>query len=106
MEISPEKSKVMITGECNQKIQATITVNGKELEQVKQFKYLGALITEDSKSNREIKTRIGAATSALVKLDKVIKDKKLSTKIKMRIMRSIVTSTVLYGCESWTISKK
>ena len=106
MEISPEKSKIMVTGECDQKFQTTITVNGKELEQVKQFRYLGALITEDSKSNREIKARIGAATNALVKLDKVIKDRTLKTKTKMRIIRSIVTSTVLYGCESWTLNAK
>ena len=46
-----------------------IYANGERLEQVKTFKYLGTEVTEDWKSIREIKARIGMAKGAFKKKD-------------------------------------
>ena len=45
------------------------------LEEVSQFKYLGATLTKDGTSIKEVKIQIAAATSALARLDKIIKSK-------------------------------
>ena len=42
-----------------------IVVNGKELEQVSAYKYLGSWLTEDGKSEKEVKARIALVFSVL-----------------------------------------
>jgi len=46
-------AKSLNTLPCN------VTVNGDKLEQVDQFSYLGSLITQDSRCDKEVKRRIG-----------------------------------------------
>ena len=85
-------------------LQPEIKIGGKTLEQVDSFKYLGAHITKDGKSDKEIRSRLAMATSALAKLQPLFKNKSVSIKTKMRLLRAIVISTALYGCEAWTLS--
>ena len=109
MEISTEKSKVMVAGkqENTENQVVTVLVNGVQLEQVKNFTYLGARIEDNGKSDMEVRMRIGRATSALARMDNIwrvghirIMDNKLL------LMRAIVLATLLYACESWTVRKK
>ena len=44
-----------------------ITIDGERVKQVKQFKYLGSLITENGSSRTEIRSRICMAKVALTK---------------------------------------
>ena len=56
MEISAEKSKVMVVGKMeniNGQV-VNVTVGGKRFEQVKNFIYLGSTLVEDGKSEKEI----------------------------------------------------
>ena len=101
MEISAEKTKIMtnkMDGLTND-----IKVKDHTLEAVTNFKYLGAIVTDDG-SKKEILSRIGQATSTLTKLKTVWKDKNISSKHKIQLLRSLVTSTFLYACESWTLT--
>ena len=102
MEVSSEKSKVM-TNSAN-KTPAQIYMNGQQLEEVSAFKYLGATLTKDSRSTTEIKSRLAIATSIMAKLDKIWKNKNISFPTKMRLYRALVLSTLLYDCESWTMT--
>ena len=101
MEISAEKTKLMknTTSGINTKIK----VNGQRLETVTSFKYLGSVITDEG-SKPEILSRIAQATAALTRLKPVWIDKSISLSSKIRLMRSLVTSTILYACESWTLT--
>ena len=102
MEISTEKSKVMAMG--TDLVQPEIKVRGVTLEQVDSFKYLGAQITKDGRSDTDIKSRLATATSALAQLQPLFRNKSISIRTKMRLLRAIVISTALYGCEAWTLS--
>jgi len=105
MEISAEKSKIMVTPATNEnKTNIPITVNGSKLQSVNTFKYLGSNITEDGTSVREVKTRLAIATQHLSKLKKIWSRKNISMKTKMHLLRSVIISTALYGCESWTLT--
>ena len=83
MEVSCEKSKVMVNSANN--TAAQITMNGQQLEEMDAFKYLGATLTKDGQSTIEIKTRLAIATSTIAKLDKIWSSKDISfpTKIKL-----------------------
>ena len=59
MEMNVEKTKVMRIS--RQPSPATITVDQKQLENVKCFKYLGSMLTEDGRCTCEIKSRIAMA---------------------------------------------
>ena len=48
-------------------IPVTITINQKQLENVKCFKYLGSMLTENGRWTCEIKSRIGMAKAAFNK---------------------------------------
>ena len=107
MEISSENSKVMVAG-CQEQIkeaQIRITVEGKDLEQVSNFTYLRANIGNDGRSEKEVRIRIAKATSALARLEKIWKARNIHIRNKLRLMRAIVAATLLYTCESWTLTK-
>ena len=70
MEINVKKTKEM-TMNKNEKprgVQQYIMLNGEPLEQVTRFKYLGSWITEDARSDEEIRTRVGMAKAAFGKI--------------------------------------
>ena len=48
--------------------------------------------------------RIAQATSALTKLKTIWKDRNITSEHRFQILRSIVTSTFLYACETWTLT--
>ena len=88
MEISPEKTNIMSNNANG--LTKTIKVKGYSLETVTNFKYLGAIVTDEG-TKREVLTRIAQATLALTKLKTVWKDRKLTSKHRIQILRSIVT---------------
>ena len=63
---------------------------------------LGVFVT-DSGSRKEILSRMAKAQNSLSKLKIVWKDKNISVKSKIRLLRSLVISIFLYACESWTL---
>ena len=69
MEISAEKSKVMVNSRTN--ATASITMCGEPLETVASFKYLGATLSSDGTSTADIRIRIATATSAMANLTRV-----------------------------------
>ncbi|KAI0207297.1 hypothetical protein LSAT2_008050 [Lamellibrachia satsuma] len=101
MEISAEKTKLM-TNNTNG-INKKITVNGQRLETVSKFKYLGSVITDEG-SKPEIISRIAQTTAAMTRLKPIWKDKNITLRSKIRLMRSLVVSIFLYACETWTLT--
>jgi hypothetical protein len=59
MEMNVEKTKVMRIS--RQPTPVTIKIGQKQLENVKCFKYLGSLLTDDGRCTCEIKSRIAMA---------------------------------------------
>src|SRR3990170_4212832 len=60
MKINVKKTKSMVVSRKGEGT-VSITVDGKRVEQVKRFKYLGSLISEDGRCIEEVKQRIGMA---------------------------------------------
>ena len=96
----------MVLGNKDTNTSVKIEIEGQRLDQVRSFRYLGSTITENATSEQEIKNRIGHATSAMVKLSAVWGLKGISLKNRMKISKAIAWATLLYGCESWTLSQK
>src|SRR3989442_3338019 len=103
MEINVKKTKVMImNGTAKPKgMQKCIALNKVPLEPVTRFKYLGSWITEDARSDEDIRARVRMAKAAFWQNKELMRiNIRFSTKMKM--MNCYVISVLDYGCESWT----
>ena len=79
MEINVEKTKLMTNNTSG--INTEIKINGRKLETVTSFKYLGSAITDEG-SKPEILSRIAQTTAALTRLKPVWVDKSISLSSK------------------------
>ena len=78
------------------------THGGNKLKLVDDFKYLGVWIQS---SEKEMETRIGQAWKALNKMDKIW-NSSLQDNVKLVFFRATMESVLLYGAETWTLTKK
>ena len=69
------------------------------------LKYLGVVVSNDG-SKPEVFSRIAQATAAFTKLKLIWRDNNISLGSKVKLMRSLVISTFLYACESWTLTEE
>ena len=84
-----------------------VQVNGEELETVSKFVYLGGTVTQEGGSDEDIKSRLGKARAAFSKFRNIWKSSqlKLRTKLKIFTCKSDVVAVLLYGCETWRMTK-
>ena len=64
-----------------------ITIQGNPLKQVSQFKYLGSMITSDSRCIEEVKIRCGQAKATFKKLDTFLTNPRISITVRKRILQ-------------------
>ena len=93
MEISSEKSKVMINSGDNTTVQ--ISMNDQQLKEVMAFKYLGDTLTKDGRSTAEIKIRLAIATASMAKLNKIWSSKDITFATKIKLYKTLVLFTLL-----------
>ena len=104
LRMNVKKTKTMvIRRNINEECKVSIKVEGKELEQVKSYTYLGQQITEDGRSDTEIRKRIEIARQSFINMKSVLTSRKLKIETKKRLIRCYVLSTFLYASETWTI---
>ena len=101
MEIGPDKTKVMTNNPNG--FQREIKIKCQRLEEVENFKYLGAIISNEG-SKPEILSRIAQTTAVLSRLKIIWRDMDISLASKVKLMRTLILSTFLYACESWTLT--
>ena len=74
------------------------------METVTYFLFLGSKVTTDGDCSHEIKRCLLLGRTAVTNLDSVLKSSN-TLPIKVHIVKAMVFSVVMYGCESWTIKK-
>ena len=84
-----------------------ITIEGKQLKAVDNFKYLGSIISNNASLDAEITARIAKATAAFGRLTKRLwTNTGIRLNTKVAVYKAAVLTTLLYGCETWTLTKK
>jgi exonuclease III len=84
---------------------AHIQLNGSAIQNVSTFKYLGAQITSHGSDLLEVTVRIRQAMAAFTSMQSIWRDQTLTPILKLRLLRACVLSILLYGAESWTLTK-
>ena len=78
------------------------TLNGRSLKLVDKFTYLGSSV---SSTENDIDTRLTKPWTAINKLS-VIWKSDLTDKMKRSFFQAVIVSILLYGCTTWTLTKR
>ena len=100
MKVNVKKTKVIVINGTG-RIKQGVKLNNVPLERVTRFKYLGSWITDDAKSDDDIRAKVGMAKAAFWQ-NKELMRRNIRFKTKLKILNTYVFSVLNYGCESWT----
>ncbi len=81
-----------------------IMINQEPLVQASDFTYLGSTVSSTARIDKELRNRLGKASVAFGKLQlRLWNNRHVSLRVKCKVYRAVVLSSLLYGAESWTI---
>ena len=98
LKLNIQKTKIMASGPI-----ISWQIDGKTMETMRDFIVLDSKITADGDCSHEIKRHLLLGRKAMTKLDSILKNIALLTKV--HLVKAMVFPVVMYGCESWTIKK-
>ena len=65
----------------------------------------GSKITADGDCSHEIKRCLLFGRKVMTNLDNILKSRDITLATKVCLVKAMVFSVVMYGCESWTVKK-
>ena len=78
-----------------------VDIDGKRLEAVGEFKYLGTLVCNQGNTTGEVLRRIQLAALVFSHLGSIWRTSVLSLPLKLRLFSAVVSSVLLYNGECW-----
>lgn len=80
-------------------------IDGKEVEQVNYFVYLGFLFTRDGKCEGDNERRVRAGNQINGTLHTFL-SQNITQKARQAVHKSILVPTLMYGSETWVWQKR
>ena len=80
-------------------------IDGETLETVADFILGGSKITADGDWSHEIKRRLLLGRKVMTNLNSILKSRDITLPTKVHLVKSMVFTAVMYGCESWSINQ-
>ena len=96
LKLNIQKTKIMASGPIT-----SWQIDGKTVEAVSDFIFLGSKITADSDCSHEIKRHVLFRKKVMTNLDSILKRKDIALPTEAHLVKAIVFPVVMYGCESW-----
>ena len=75
------------------------------METVADFIFGGSKITADGDCSHEINRRLLFERKVLTNLDSILQSRDITLSTKVHLVKAVVFPVVMYGCESWAITK-
>ena len=95
-----QKTKIMSSGPIT-----SWQIDGKTMETVSDFIFLGSKITADGDCSHEIKRCFLISRKAIINLDSIFKSRDITLPTNVHLVKAMSFLVVRYGCESWTIKE-
>ena len=95
-----QKMKIMASGPIT-----SWQIDGRTMETVADFIFLGSKITADGDCSHEIKRRLLLGREVMTNLESILKSRDITLPTTVHLVKAMVFPVVMYGCESWTIKK-
>ena len=100
LKLNIQKTKIMASGPIT-----SWEMDGETVETVADFIFLGSKITGDGDCSHEIKRRLLLGRKVMTNLDGILKSRDINLLTKVHLVKAMIFSVVMYGCESWTVKK-
>ena len=100
LKLNIQKTKIMASGPIT-----SWEIDGEVMETVSDFIFAGPKITADGDCSHEIKRRLLLGRKVMTNLDSIFKSRDITLPTKVCLVKAMVFSMVMYGCESWTGKK-
>ena len=100
LKLNIQKMKIMASGPIT-----SLEIDGETVETVSNFTFLGSKITVDGDCSHEIKRRLLLGRKVMTNLDRIFKSRDITLPTKVCLAKAMVFPVVMYGCESWTVTK-
>ena len=102
LKINATKTKLMRIGT---KRSDDVSVAGERVEEVDEFTYLGSIVSKKGVIEGDNQARIRKARHAFAMLGPKWRSTELTTKTKLRVFGLNVKAVLLYGSETWRLTK-
>ena len=103
LKLNLEKTEVLHIGHQSEELD--IELEGKKLTQRDSFVYLGGAVCGDGKTEREVRRRVQAGANAWRSVEGVMADRRISNRLKGKVMSTCVTPACLYGTETLALTE-
>ena len=100
LKLSTQKIKIMASGPI-----VSWGIDGETVETVADFILGGSKITADGDCSHEIKRRLFLGRKVMTNLDSILKNRDITLPTMVHLVKAMLCSAVMYGCESWAIKK-
>jgi len=100
LKLNIQKMKIMASGPIT-----SWEVDGETVETVSDFIFGGSKITADVDYSHEIKRHLLLGKKFMTNLDIILKSRDIILPTKVHLVKAMVFPVVMYGCESWTVTK-
>ena len=100
LKLNIQKTKIMASGPITSWL-----IDGETVKTVADLILGGSKIPADGDCSHEIKRRLLLWRKVITNLDSIFKSRDIALSTKVRLVKAVVFSVVMYGCESWTIKK-
>ena len=100
LKLNIQKTKIMASGPIT-----SWKIDGETVETVADFIFLDSKITADGDCSHEIKRHLLFGRKVMTNIDHILKSRDITLSKKIRLVKAMVFSVVIYGCESWTVKK-
>ena len=76
-----------------------------QVNKMSDFIFGGSKITADGDCSHEIKRCLLLGRKVMTNIDSILKSRDITLPTKVRLVKAMVFPVLMYGCESWTISR-
>ena len=105
LRVSWVKTKIQAFNDILDAAILSVPVYGEDVEVAERFTYLGSDIHGSTVCEREVNRRLGRVLGVVDSLDHgVWCCQYLCRMTQVRVLRSLVLTVLLYGCETWTLT--
>lgn len=102
LKVSQKKTETMV---LNVESPSQVKAYGVDLPRTEQFTYLGSIVRQDGGAENDIKNRLNKARNTMRSMNNIWKSSQYSVHTKLKLYRSCVLPTLLYGSECWRMTK-
>ena len=100
LKLNIQKTNIMASG-----LITSWEIDGETVETVSDFIFGGSKINADGDCSHEIKRHLFLGRRVMTNLDSIFKSRDITLPTKVRLVKAMVFSVVIYGCESWNVKK-